>query len=196
VSSDVEIAAAQTKVALIDLESERVFKKAALFGLLFLVGTGLGLYAGWELSSSFESAREWRSLDSPDGHDFFNTYDLIARLRLADMGAAMRLQNPKENPERRREYLNLILDAVQKGRAGVTDPTALTLIDVETGITYARLAMVEGAAGNVSASQTWMRKAQIILKQAGWKDCSDSHLKEIVQMRNKQDSCDSPCDKS
>jgi hypothetical protein len=173
-----------------------VFKKAALFGILFLVGAGVGSYAGWELGSSFESAREWHSLNNSDGHEFFKTYDLIARLRLADMGAAMRLKNPKENPERRREYLNLILDAVQKGRAGVKDPTALTLIDVETGITYARLAMVEEAAGNLPASQTWMQKAQTILKQAGWEDCSEEHLKEIVQARNRQDSCDSPCGKS
>lgn len=173
-----------------------MLKKAAIFGLLFLIGIVLGLYAGWKLSSSFESAREWRSFDNPDGHDFFKTYDLIARLRLADMGVAMRLQNPKESPERQREYLNLILDAVARGRTGVTDPTALTLIDVETGITYARLAMVEETAGNLPASQTWMQKAQIILKQAGWKDCSEAHLKEIVQARNRQDSCDSPCGKS
>lgn len=173
-----------------------MFKKAALFAPLFLVGAGLGSYAGFRISSSGELAREWRSLDNPEGHQFFKTYDLIARLRLADLGAAMRLQNPKESPERRREYLNLILDAVQKGRAGVTDPAALTLIDMETGITYARLATVEEAAGNLPASRTWMQKAQTTLKQAGWKDCSEAHLKEIVQARNKQDSCDTPCGKS
>lgn len=173
-----------------------MFKKAALFVFLFFIGTSLGLYAGWKLSSSFESAREWHSLDSPDSRDFFKTYDLVARLRLADMGAAMRLKDPKESPERRREYLNLILNAVQKGRPGVTDPTGLTLIDVEAGITYARLAMVEETAGNLPASQTWMQKAQAILKQAGWKDCSEAHLKAVVQAQNRQDSCDSPCGKS
>jgi hypothetical protein len=173
-----------------------VFKKAALFGILFLVGAGVGSYAGFRISSSRERAREWHSLDDPEGHQFFKTYDLIARLRLANMGSAIRLQSPKDSPERRREYLNLILDAVQKGRAGVTDPAALTLIDVETGITYARLATVEEAAGNLPASQIWMRKAQITLKQAGWKDCSEAHLKEIVQTWNRQDSCDAPCGKT
>jgi hypothetical protein len=173
-----------------------VFKKAALFTILFLVGAGLGSYAGLRTSSSRERAREWHSLDDPEGRKFFKSYDLIARLRLANMGSAIRLQNPKESPERRREYLNLILDAVQKGRAGVTDPAVLTLIDVETGITYARLATVEEAAGNLPASQIWMQKAQIILKQAGWKDCSEAHLKEIVQAWNRQDSCDARCGKS
>ncbi len=172
-----------------------MFKKAALFGLLFLVGAGFGSYTGYKLSSSRERALEWHSLDNPEGREFFKTYDLIARLSLADMGAAARLQNPKESPERRKEYLNLNLDAVQKGRAGVTDPAAHTLIDVETGITYARLAMVEAAAGNLPASQTWMQKAQATLKQAGWKDCSEAHLRETVQALSKRDACESPCGK-
>src|SRR5579863_3946204 len=138
-SSDVEITAAHSRVAMTGSEAERVFKKAALFGLLFLVGACSGSYTGYRLSSWREREREWRSFGNLDGHEFVKTYDLIARLRLADTGAAMRLQNPKESPERRREYLNLSLHAVQKGRAGVTDLAALTLIDVETGITYARL---------------------------------------------------------
>jgi len=173
-----------------------MLKKAALFGLLFLVGAGVGSFAAYRFSSSRERALEWRSFDNPDGHEFFRTYDLIARLRLADMGATTRLQNPKESHERRREYLHLILDIVQNDRAGVTDPAALTLIDVETGVTYIRLAMLEEAAGDLPASQSWMQKAQSTLKQAGWKDCSYAHLKEIVQAQNKQDSCDTLCGKS
>jgi 5,10-methylene-tetrahydrofolate dehydrogenase/methenyl tetrahydrofolate cyclohydrolase len=55
--------------------------------------------------------------------------------------------------------------------------------------------MVEEAAGNLPASQTWMRKAQTTLKQAGWKDCSETHLKKLVQALNKQDSCDGSCGK-
>ena len=170
-----------------------MFKKTALFGLLFLVGAGLGAFAGWKVSSSRQGVREWHVLDNPEGHDFFKTYDLIAHLKLADSGSAMRLEDPKEGPERRREYLNLILDAVQKGKAQVKDPAALALIDVESGITYVRLAMVEEAAGHLAASQTWMQKAQTTLKQAGWKDYSEAHLKNLVQALNKQDGCNHPC---
>jgi hypothetical protein len=90
---------------------------------------------------------------------------------------------------------NLTLDAVQKARAQLTDPATFALIDVETGVTYVRLAMLEEAAGNSAAYQTWMQKAQTILKQAGWKDYSEAHLKELVQRLNKQDSCDKPCGK-
>jgi hypothetical protein len=172
-----------------------VLKKTALFGLLFLVGTGVGSFAGYKLSSSDERAREWHSLNNSEGHEFFKTYDLMARLSLANMGSAMRLQNPKEGLERRREYPNRILEEVQEGRSRVTDPAALTLIDVETGVTYVRLAMVEEAAGNLPASQTWMQKAQSTLKQAGWKDFSEAHLKDFVQALNKQDSCENPCGK-
>jgi hypothetical protein len=169
-----------------------VFKKAALFGILFLVGTGLGTYAGWELGSSFESAREFHAFRTAEEKAFLKTYESIATLSIVNMSSAMRLEDPKYGPEGRREYLNVVLDTAQKDRTQVTDPAALTLIDAETGITYARLAMVEEAAGNLAASQTWMQKAQTTLKQAGWKDYSEAHLKEIVQARNKQDACECP----
>jgi hypothetical protein len=172
-----------------------VFKKAALFGLLFLTGAGLGGFGGWKFSSAAGIKREFGDFRTNEERDFLKTYDLMARLTLANMGAAMRLQNPKESYKRRQEYPNLTLDTLQKGRAQLTDPAALTLIDVETGVTYVRLAMLEEAAGNLPASQTWMQKAQTILKQAGWKDCSEAHLKELVQALNKQDSCENPCGK-
>jgi hypothetical protein len=172
-----------------------VFKKALFFGLLFLISAGLGLFAGWKLSSSRLIATEKRGFDNPRGKDFLNTYDLFARLWSINMGSAMRLQDPKESPKRRRELLNLLLDTGQKGRARVTDPAALTLVDVEIGITDVRLATVEEAGGNLPASQIWMQKAQATLKQAGWKDYSEPHLKKLVLAMNKQDACDTPCGK-
>ncbi|MGA2415862.1 MAG: hypothetical protein ABSF59_15525 [Candidatus Sulfotelmatobacter sp.] len=172
-----------------------MFNKALFFGLLFLVGAGPGLYAGWELSSSRLIAIEKRGFDDPRGKNFLKTCDLFARLSSVNMGSAMRLQDPKQSPERRRESLNLLLDTAQKGRSSVTDPAALTLVDVEIGITDVRLAMVEEAAGNLPASQVWMQKAQATLKQAGWKDYSEQHLKKLVLVMNEQDGCDSPCGK-
>jgi len=168
-------------------EAKRVFKKVALFTLLFLVGAAIGSGAGWELGSSFESAREFHAFRTAEEKAFLRTYESIASLWIVNMGSATRLQDPKYGPEGRREYLNLVLDAAQKGRTQVVDPAALTLIDVETGVTYVRLAMVEEAAGNLPASQSWMQKAQTILKQAGWKDYSEPHLKEIAEALNKRD---------
>jgi hypothetical protein len=165
-----------------------VFKKAAVFSLLFLVGAGLGLFGGWKLSSSRERARERRPFDDLKGTDFIRTYDLIARLWELDRGSQLRLQDPKYGVKGSQEFLHLILDTAQNGRIRVTDPAALTMIDVETGITYIRLAMMEEAAGNLPASQTSMQKAQTTLKQAGWKDYSEAHLKEVVQALNKRDS--------
>ena len=172
-----------------------MFKKALFFGFLFLVGAGFGLFTGWELSSSRLIVIEKRGFNNPRGKEFLNTYDLFARLSSINMGSAMRLQDPKESPKRRRELLNQLLDTAQKGRASVKDPVALTLVDVEIGITDVRLAMVEEAANNLPASQTWMQKAQATLKQAGWKDYSEPHLKKLVLAMNKQDACDSPCGK-
>jgi hypothetical protein len=171
-----------------------VFKKALFFGVLFLVGAGLGLIAGWELSSTRLMVIERRPFDNPGGRDFLKTYDLFAQLWSLHIGSAMRLQDPKEGPARRREYLNLLLEIAQKDKGQVKDQAALTLVDVETGITDVRLAMVEEAAGNLPASQTWMQKAQVTLKQAAWKDYSEAHLKKLVQEMNKQDA-DSTCSK-
>lgn len=167
-----------------------MLKKALLFCPLFLVGAGLGLFAGWRVSSTREGRREGRSFGDPEGKNFLKTYDLIARLWSLNVGSATRIEDPKESPERRREYLNLILDMAQKRRPDVADPAALTLLDVETGITYVRLAMVEEAAGNLPVSHPWMQKAQATLQLAGWKDSSEVHLKKLVQELNKQDSCE------
>lgn len=171
-----------------------MFKKCLFFSVLFLVGAGLGLFAGWDLSSSRLIVIERRPFDNPSGRDFLKTYDLFARLWSLHIGSAMRLQDPTESPARRREYLNLLLDIAQKDKGQVKDQAALTLVDVETGTTDVRLAMVEEDAGNLPASQTWMQKAQSTLKQAGWKDYSEVHLKKLVQAMNKQDA-DSTCSK-
>ncbi len=170
-----------------------MFKKALFFGLLFLGGAGLGLFAGWELSSSRLIAIEKRGFDNPQGKDFLKSYDLFARLWSINVGSAIRLQDPKQSPKRRREYLNLLLDTAQRGRASLADPVARTLVDVQIGITDVRLALVEEAAGDLPASQAWMQKAQAALKQAGWKDYSEPHLKKLVLVMNQQDACDIPC---
>ena len=93
-----------------------MFKKIMLFGIVLLAGAGLGLLAGWKQSSSHALAIEWHSFDNPDGHDFFKTYDLMARLKILDMGSATSLQNPRDTLERRRKYSNLILEAAEKGQ--------------------------------------------------------------------------------
>lgn len=172
-----------------------MFKKAAVFCLLFLVGAGFGLYAGWKPSSQRERKREGRSFGDPTGKEFLRTYDLIARLWSLNMGSSLRLKDPKYGQEGSREFLNLILDTSQKAKPQLTDPAARTLIEVETGLTYIRLAMIEEAEGKPPASQVWMQKAQTTLKQAGWKDTSDTHLKQLVLTLNKQDACDIPCGK-
>jgi len=163
-----------------------VLKKTALLVLLLSIGMGVGTYAGWKIASSLESAREFGALDSKEDQSFLKTYDLIARLWIANIGSATRLQNPRISPEARRESLNVALSIVQQSKSLVTDPATLTLIDVETGVTYVRLAMVEEAAGNLPSSHAWMQKAQSTLKQAGWKDCSETHLKELAQDLNKR----------
>ena len=160
---------------------------------VLLLGVVVGLVAGYRLSSWHELAFEWHSLDDPAGHEFFKNYDLVARLGQANIRSEIRLDRPTESLERRRESLNLVLEVAQEGRPLVNDPAVLTLIDVETGITCTRLAMLEEASGNLLASQMWMQRAQSTLQQAGWKDFSEAHLKEVVQTLHKRNSCE--CDK-
>jgi hypothetical protein len=82
----------------------------------------------------------------------------------------------------------MTLDAAAKGKKEVTDPTVLTLIDMETGVAEVRLAMLEEAVGNPAAAHAWMEKGQAAMQAAGWKDCSEAHLRAAVQNMNQQDA--------
>jgi hypothetical protein len=164
-----------------------VFKKVLLSATLLIFGTGLGLFGGWELSSC-RFARDHRAFEAAAGHDFVKSYETMARLKLLDAGTATRLQNPQKGTDQRREYLKMTLEATGKGREEVKDPRILTLINVETGIAYVRLAMLEEAAGNPSAARAWMEKAQVALQASGWRDCSEAHLRTVGQAMNKRDA--------
>jgi hypothetical protein len=173
-----------------------MLKKAAFLILLFLVGAGIGVFGGWHFASWRERELEGQAFGSREGRSFLRTYGLMARMKQLGMGSVLRFEDPKYGPNGAREYLNLILETAQKERGEISDPEVLTLIDVENGITYLRLAQVEEALGNTAASQVWMEKAQGTLEQAGWKDRSESHLKEITRWMNEQESCSEPCGKT
>jgi len=164
-----------------------VFKKILLSGALSILGVALGVFGGWELSA-YRFARDRRAFETVVGPDFVNAYGVMARLKVLDMGTATRLQHPKQGTERHREYLQMTLDAAAKGKKEITDPTVLTLIDMETGVAEVRLAMLEEAVGNPSAAHAWMGKAQAAMQTAGWKDCSEVHLRAVVQNMNQQDA--------
>ena len=63
-----------------------MFKKAALFVLLFPIGLGLVIYAGRRVASSLESARDFGALTTREVQRFLKTYNLIARLGIANLG--------------------------------------------------------------------------------------------------------------
>ena len=164
-----------------------MFKKILLSGAVLILGAGLGVFGGWEVSA-YRFARGRRAFETAVGPDFVNAYGLMARLKVLDMGTATRLQHPQQGTERHREYLQMTLDAAAKGKKEVTDPIVLTLIGMETGVAEVRLAMLEEAVGNPSAARAWMEKAQAAMQASGWKDCSEAHLRAVVQTMNQQDA--------
>jgi hypothetical protein len=164
-----------------------VFKKTLLSGALLILGAALGVFGGWAVSA-YRFERDRRAFETAVGPDLINAYGVMARLRVLDFGTATRLQHPKQGTEGHREYLQMTLDAAAKGKKEVTDPTVLTLIDMETGVAEVRLAMLEEAVGNPSAAHVWMEKAQAAMQASGWKDCSEAHLRAVVQTMNQQDA--------
>jgi hypothetical protein len=163
-----------------------VFKRILLSSALLILGAALGVFGGWEVSA-YRFARDRRAFEAAVGRDFVSSYGVMARLKVLDMGTATRLQHPMQGTERHREYLQMTLDAAAKGKKEVTDPTVLTLIDMESGVAEVRLAMLEEALGNPSA-HTWMERAQAAMQASGWRDCSEAHLRTVVETMNKRDA--------
>jgi uncharacterized protein YneF (UPF0154 family) len=57
---------------------------------------------------------------------------------------------------------------------------------VETGLTYARLSLLEEKNGNISEKDKFMRQAINRLQQAGWKDYSEKRIREVVERLDRQ----------
>ena len=57
---------------------------------------------------------------------------------------------------------------------------------LETGLTYARLSLLEEKNGNVLEKDKFMRQAADRLRQAGWKDYSEQRIREVVGKLDRQ----------
>lgn len=53
-------------------------------------------------------------------------------------------------------------------------------LDLDRGIAYARLALLEDREGNKDQSDEYIRQAQACLKKTDMKDLSEGHLREVV----------------
>jgi hypothetical protein len=54
---------------------------------------------------------------------------------------------------------------------------------LDLGWCYAELSLIEESAGNASAARDYMSQAQQILKELGFKDSSESHIRKLLQPR-------------
>ena len=57
---------------------------------------------------------------------------------------------------------------------------------VDTGLTYARLSLLEEKNGNISVKETFMRQAIDRLQRAGWRDYSEQRIREVVERQDKE----------
>jgi hypothetical protein len=91
------------------------------------------------------------------------------------------LQYKESNPAQGKEaFLGLLafMDkmATEKGIV----PSMQRGLDLDRGIAYMRLALLEDREGNKDQSDEYIRQAQACLKKTDMKDLSEGHLREVV----------------
>lgn len=77
------------------------------------------------------------------------------------------------------DYLSLLKELNDKGL--VKDRYDQRMYNVESGLTYARLALLEEKAGNITEKQKAMEDASKRFQLAGWKDYSESKIREVLK---------------
>jgi hypothetical protein len=153
-----------------------VVKKIFISSFLLLLGGVLGIASGVGLSF-WQSARQRKALDTPDGRRFVATQEIMATL------GALRLKFEicADTPDAKRANLDSQLQTIQKIKDNLSNPELLPLIEVQEGIAHTQLALLEESSGNNDAFTEQMSAAREALKAAGWTDYSESSLREIVR---------------
>ena len=93
----------------------------------------------------------------------------------------MDLQYKESNPAQGKQALLNLLAFMDKMEAekGIV-PSMKRGLDLDRGIAYMRLALLEDREGNKDPSEEYVRQAQASLKEADMKDISESHLRGVV----------------
>lgn len=59
---------------------------------------------------------------------------------------------------------------------------------IDTGVTYARLSLLEEKNGNMVEGENFMRQAMDRLQRAGWKDYSEKKIRDLVERWDRENA--------
>ena len=116
---------------------------------------------------------------------FMNT---MFRFEIATEYALLQYSNAgyPEAKEALLKLINLFEDLKKKGWYDKQKIFAGKKYYVDTGLTFARLSLLEEKNGNISEKDKFMRQAVDSLQRAGWKDYSEQRIREVVERQDKE----------
>ena len=141
-------------------------KRAFGFVLLIVASVLFGFYAG----------RAWIRRRPSEGPRI-----LSQALALKEYETLADLQYKESNPAQGEQALLGLLAFMDKMEAEKEPvPSMQRGLDLDRGIAYVRLALLEDREGNKDQSHEYIRRAQACLKKTDMKDLSEGHLREVV----------------
>ena len=144
------------------LSKERLIQIALIVTLIgVLVCAGAGIYHAMRLYQDVHEARTLITLENSAVHAY-SQYQQAA-------------------PEEARQALLAYLDLLEKmDRAGGRE------YYLDSGLTYARLALLEEKSGSAEKARECFDKARKSFEDAGWKPYSDQKIREIIARIDRQ----------
>ena len=148
-----------------------VILKVSVLVLVFAIGITVGGYIGYRMAAA--------------PLILMNT---MFKLEIATEYALLQYTNAgySEAKEALLKLINLFEDFKKKGLYDNQKFFAGRKYYVDTGLTYARLSLLEEKEGNISEKDKFMRQAVDSLQRAGWKDYSKQRIREVVERQDKE----------
>ncbi|UCD84512.1 MAG: hypothetical protein JSU92_14795 [Deltaproteobacteria bacterium] len=104
-------------------------------------------------------------------------------LALSWSGQLVMLQYNNADYEKGKEALQAhisLIEKIMEGDEKIGEHTREDMYLIDLGLSYARLALLAEKHENIGESKGYMSKAAEYFKTAGWKDYSESKIREVV----------------
>jgi hypothetical protein len=113
----------------------------------------------------------------------YNRHDAVVRyFAWAGIGLAVSQNEFDENSKDARQVLLNTLTYFERGlQSSKIDPPMKKAIRMESGLTEARVSVLESEAGHADQAKSYMSRAQDDLKAVGWVDSSDANILRAVK---------------
>jgi len=148
-----------------------VILKVLLLVLVFALGSAVGGYIGFKYAAV----------------PFIHMNDMF-RLGFATEYASLQYSNAGYS-EAKEALLKLITVFEHLNKDGWYDNEkhiARKKYYIDTGVTYARLSLLEEKNGNIVGREKFMHQAMDRLQRAGWKDYSEQKIRDVVERQDRE----------